>query len=99
MKRFSDFAEPATPMDGTKKKLDDILNRDLIICDCKISESKYAKDGCKEYAIIQFKENGNDELFVVFTGSKVLINQCESNKDMMPFLATIKKINKYYTFN
>lgn len=99
MRRFSEFADPATPLDGAKKKLDDILNRDLIICDCKITESKYTENGCKDYAIIQFKEQGKDELFVVFTGSKVLIDQCQKNKDMMPFIATIKKINKYYTFN
>lgn len=99
MKRFSDFAEAATPLEGTKKKLDDILNRDLIICNCKVSESKYNENGCKEYAIIQFKEENSDELFVVFTGSKVLIEQCEKNKEMMPFIAVIKKINKYYTFN
>jgi len=99
MKRFSEFAEAATPLEGTKKKLDDILNRDLIICDCKVSESKYNENGCKEYAIIQFKEANKEELFVVFTGSKVLIEQCENNKAMMPFIAVIKKINKYYTFN
>ena len=99
MKRFSDFAEAATPLEGTKKKLDDILNRDLIICNCKVSESKYNENGCKEYAIIQFKEENSDELFVVFTESKVLIEQCEKNKDMMPFIVVIKKINKYYTFN
>jgi len=51
MKRFSEFAEAATPLEGTKKKLDNILNRDLIICDCKVSESKYNENGCKEYAI------------------------------------------------
>jgi hypothetical protein len=34
---------------------------------------------------------------VVFTGSDVLIGQVEKYADQIPFLTTIKKINRYYT--
>lgn len=45
---------------------------------------------------IQFKLDGVD--YIVFTGSRVLMNQCEKYKDEMPFGAKIEKVNKYYTF-
>jgi hypothetical protein len=54
-KRFSDFAEEASPMDGNR--------------------------------------------YVLFTGSSVLIEQMEKYKDEVPFLTTIKKVDRYYTFS
>ena len=34
---------------------------------------------------------------VIFTGSHVLIDQIKKYKDEIPFLTTIRKINKYYS--
>jgi len=36
---------------------------------------------------------------VLFTGSDVLIEQMEKYGDQIPFAATIKKIDRYYTLS
>ena len=51
----------------------------------------------KTYQTSQFKLN--NEKYVVFTGSSVLIEQCKKYKDEMPFIAMIKQVDKYYTFS
>ena len=48
-----------------------------------------------KYLTMQIKSN--DKKFVIFTGSEVLIEQIEKYKNEIPFEATIRKINKYYT--
>ena len=91
---FSDFAEESKPFDGDKKKIEDILNQNILVIDFKIKSSKQKQDTL--YATIQFKI---DEInYIVFTGSGVLIGQLEKYKDNLPFYSKIKKIDKYYTF-
>lgn len=92
--RFSDFAEETKSFEGDKKRIDDILNQELLVTDFKIKDSKKKQDTL--YATIQFKV---DEInYIVFTGSGVLIDQLEKYKDNLPFYTTIKKIDRYYTF-
>ncbi len=95
MRRFSDFATGEHPLEGDKTRLDDVLNKEVIIKDYKISKSKY--EGKGNYITIQIEENGG--LKIIFTGSEVLASQCEKYKEEMPFLTTIKKIDRYYTFS
>jgi hypothetical protein len=38
-----------------------------------------------------------DERFIIFTGSTVLQEQLEKYKDRLPFMATIRKIDRFYT--
>ncbi len=90
---FSDFADESKSFDGEKKKLDDILNKEILILDFKVKDSKQ-RIGSK-YITIQFREG--DKTFIVFTGSQVLINQFEKYIDNIPFYTIIKKIDKYYT--
>ena len=90
---FSDFAEESKSFEGDKKKLDDILNQEILILDFKVKDSKQ-RIGSK-YITIQFREG--DKTFIVFTGSMVLTNQLEKYEDSLPFYTTIKKIDKYYT--
>jgi len=90
---FSDFADETKSFEGEKKKLDDILNKEILILDFKVKDSKQ-RMGSK-YITIQFRDN--DKNFIVFTGSMVLINQFEKYKDNIPFYAVLKKIDKYYT--
>ena len=92
--RFSDFAEESRPFDGDKKKIEDILNQEILIIDFKVKASKQKQGSL--YATIQFKTD--DISYIVFTGSGVLIDQIEKYKDNIPFHTTIKKIDKYYTF-
>jgi hypothetical protein len=89
---FCDFAEEEHPLEGEKKKLEEILNIEILITGYRISDSRYKE---RKYITIQYK-NGDEEC-IVFTGSEVLQKQIEKYKDKIPFYATIKKINKYYT--
>jgi len=92
---FSDFADTQTPFDGTKKRIDEALNRPIIVRGYKIIPSKKSAGAmCLE---LQFEMNG--ELCILFTGSSVLTDQCEKYADKMPFRATIKKVDKFFTFS
>jgi hypothetical protein len=92
--RFSDFAEEAT-FDGDKIKLDEILNREILVKGFKIKESHQKKG--TQYLTICFELDG--EQYVAFTGSVVLMDQLKKYGSHIPFLAVIKKINRHYTFS
>lgn len=47
--------------------------------------------------VLQIEFDG--EKRIVFTGSSVLMRQAEKHREQMPFLATIAKNDKYYTFS
>lgn len=91
---FSDFAEEAKPFDGDKKKIDEVLNKKMLVLDFKIKDSKHHKNS--QYITIQFKID--NVVHILFSGSSVLIEQLGKYKDQLPFHAVIKKIDKYYTF-
>jgi len=91
MKRFGDFAKE-TVLDGDKISITDIINKEVIIVDYRVKESKL-KEG--NYLTLQIEKN--DKKYVIFTGSQVLIDQIERYKNELPFLTTIRKINKYYS--
>lgn len=95
-KRFSDFAEEPELLDGSKLKMEEVLNKEILITGFKISDSKFSKSNNPKCLTLQFEMD--DEKHVIFTGSTVLINQIEKYKDEIPFLTTIKKIDKYYSF-
>lgn len=92
--RFADFADEVKPFEGDKKKIEEILNKEILIIDFKVKDSKQ-REGT-EYVTIQFILD--EKTYIVFTGSNVLIEQLEKYKDNIPFYTQIKKINKYYTF-
>jgi len=92
---FSDFAETHIALAGKKKHMDEVLNRKILICAHKIAASKKNAGGTCLH--LQFELDG--ELCVLFTGSAVLIDQCEKYKDKFPFRATILKIDKYFTLS
>lgn len=95
MKRFSDFAEEQT-LDGDKVKLDDVLNKEIVVTGYVVTKSKYKSSGdmCLK---LQFEVD--DARYILFTGSNVLINQIERYHDEIPFITTIKKVDKFYTFS
>ena len=45
------------------------------------------------------KESEEDSNKVFFTGSEVLIDMLEKYKEELPFIATIRKIDRYYTLS
>jgi len=93
--RFSDFAEETKSFEGDKKKIEDVLNQEILIIDFKITDSKHHRDS--QYVTIQFKID--NDTFIMFNGSRVLSEQLEKYKDNIPFYTTIKRIDKYYTFS
>lgn len=94
MERFHDFAEESGPLDGDKIRIDDVLNKELIVTGYRIKESKYPKSGPK---CLMLQVVLDDEKYVLFTGSVVLLEQMEKYQDHLPFIATIQKIDRYYT--
>lgn len=94
MKRFSDFAEEPTAIMGEKIRINDLLGKEIEVTGHKISDSKH-KAGTK-LLTLQFKLD--DEERILFTGSNVLIEQAERYESEMPFLTTVQKVNKFYTF-
>jgi len=95
--RFSDFAEEQSRLEGGKVKLKDILNKEITVTGYKIKKSNYTKTSGDQYLTLQFEINGDKRIF--FTGSGVLIEQIEKYADKIPFVATVKQIDKYYTFS
>ena len=96
-KHFSDFAQESGPLDGSKVKIDEILNKEIEVIGFKLKESKYTKSNSSQCLTIQFIMDGSRH--VVFTGSSVLMEQMKKYQDEIPFIATIKKIDKYYTLS
>jgi len=91
MKQFSDFAKE-TILDGEKISIDTLLNEEVTILGFAIKNSKYKE---KEYLTLQIEKN--NKKFVAFTGSAVLADQIKKYQEEIPFLTTIRKINKYYS--
>ena len=95
-KKFSDFAKEPELLDGSKIKIEAVLNKEILVTGYRVQESKFNKSNNPKCLTIQIIMD--DTKHVIFTGSKVLIDQMERYKDEIPFIAIIKKIDKYYTF-
>lgn len=97
MKRFGDFAQENV-MDGDKKRLDDILNHEVKLLQVQFKGSKFdRKDSGNECMTMQIEIDGRH--CIVFTGSGVLIDQARKYQAELPFIVTVKKIDRYYTFS
>lgn len=93
--RFADFAEEET-LDGEKMKITDLLNKEIIVTGYKITESLYKKTNSTRCLKLQFSLENNKG--IVFTGSDVLIDQIIKYESHIPFISTITKVDKYYSF-
>lgn len=101
MKSFKDLGvTPATKgFDGDKISIERLLDREIIVLDFKIVDSKYDKGSGK---CLHLHIKLNDENRVVFTGSLNLIETIQHIKNKsedLPFKTTIKKNNRQYSFN
>ena len=94
MKKFSDFATGDASLTGDKTKLDDILEKEIVIKGYKVGSSKYNEG---EVLTLQFELEKKE--YIIFTGSSVLIKQIEKYKEEIPFTTKVEKINKFYTFS
>jgi hypothetical protein len=95
MRKFSDFAESPEILDGEKIRIDDVLNRELVVTGFSVRDSKYSKNKSGKYLTLQVRIN--DEKRVVFTGSDVLIDQMTKYGNQVPFVAIVKKVDRFYT--
>ena len=96
-KRFSDFAQDALPLDGPKLKIEDVLNKEVLITGFMVRRSKYVRGEADECLTLQFEIDGSR--YILFSGSKILTDQITKYQAEILFLTTIKKIDKYYTFS
>jgi len=94
LKRFSDFAVDDRPLAGEKVKIEEILNREIVITGYKMTDSKFRGSNSHRCLTLQFEMEGRQ--YVLFTGSSVLINQMEKYGNEIPFMAIIKKIDRYF---
>lgn len=97
MHNFKDFNIKPTvnPFVGDKIPVTKILNTEIKVLEFKIEPSKQ-KQG-SDYLTLQIEKGGNKR--VVFTGSRVLIDQIKNvPKEKFPFNTTIVKDNDYYEF-
>jgi hypothetical protein len=92
---FSDFADNRPALPGIKKRMEEVLNRPIIIRGHKIIASK--RNAGEKCLHLQF--DMDNEKCILFTGSAVLIDQCEKYSAQIPFGATIIRIDKYFTFS
>ena len=92
-KRFGDFAKDHVPLDGAKLKIADILNKEILVTGFRAKNSKHNTGTC---LTIQFMMG--DEKHVAFTGSGVLLDQCKLYEAEIPFVAMVKRIDRYYSF-
>jgi len=95
-KKFGDFAKEEKALEGSKIRIDDVINKEILVTGFKLRDSKYNKEDKSKCLTLQFEMDGSN--WIVFTGSNVLIDLVERYKKEIPFLTTIKKINRYYTF-
>ena len=93
MQKFSEFADEH-PMAGKKIPLAEVLNREIVVKAYRIGPSK--KNPGTNCLTLEIEMEGEER--VIFTGSTVLAQQAEKYKEHFPFVATIKKIDNFYTF-
>ena len=101
MNRFSQFniTTAATKgFEGEKIKISKVLNREIVVHDFKIEESKLFKEkGTGKCLHLQI--SFNDEKHIIFTSSGGLINAIQQIPEgEFPFITTIVEENDRYNF-
>ena len=92
---FAVFARGKLPLPGVKMRLDQILNREILVTDFRIMKSKHHPG----QECLQFQYLLDSQVCVSFTGSGVLMDQISSVGDNIPFNTTVVKIDRYYSFS
>ena len=99
MKNFKDFGITVTSrnFEGDKIKIDKIINKEIIVKDYKIENSKFQEKGNGKCLYIQILLSGENR--VLFSGSGYLMDMIEMvPKDSFPFKATIVRQNERLEF-
>ncbi len=93
-KRFSDFAKEHCPLDGEKIRITEVFNKEILVLGYRLTPSKYHKS----LPCLHLQFQLGTERHVLFTSSMVLVEQIETYKGELPFVAIIKQVGKFYTF-
>lgn len=99
---LADIVPSHCVLDGSKVRIDTILNIPLVFTGWAVRESKHKKDGSTHCLTLQFEQDGTKH--VVFTGSNVLLEQVQSFETAIgpskpkAFKAKIVKIGNFYKF-
>jgi hypothetical protein len=99
MKTFKELNINTHPdlMIGEKVKISKVLNREILITNYRIVESKYPKNKSGKCLHLQFKLG--DEFKILFTGSDVLIHTIEQVKtEDLPIACQIIQEGEHYEF-
>jgi len=90
-------------LDGDKIKVDDVLNKKIIVTGFNVGSSKY-KDKGGDYCLkvqFYFEDDESKEKHIFFSGSSVIKSQLEemqsSQKDKLLFRTIVKKVGDYYS--
>lgn len=96
MEKFADFADEQ-PLDGDKIRIDEIINKEIIVTGYNINNSKYRANNSEKCLKLQI--NIDNKHYIIFTGSTVLIDQIKKYESHIPFITIITKIDKFYSFS
>ena len=100
MKKFSEYKIiPKGKFIGDKIKITKVLNKEVELHDFKIVDSKFEKEGVRSKCLY-LQVRISEELFVIFSGSKNLIEMIEQlPREDLPILVTIIKNGEQLEFN
>ena len=103
---FSDLTEHVN-LEGDKVKLDEIINKEIIVSGVFLTDSKFQNKGSGKCSKIQFyfADDETETKRICFSGSSVIYDQIkemqgkfEENNAPILFRTTIRKIGNYYSF-
>ena len=94
MKKFSDFAETEAGLVGDKLKISEVMNKKIVVTGYRMLTQKH---NSRPLLHLQFELEGKTH--TTFTNSVVLIRQCETYQEEIPFETMIVKQSNYYTFS
>lgn len=77
MRRLSDFADDQLALEGLKSRIEEVEGKELELIKCRFAASRF-EGRCPDYATLQFRYPGEEQLRVLFTGSGVIIDQLRS---------------------
>jgi hypothetical protein len=95
MKRFSDLPPSKREAWAEKKKISEVIGKEIIITGFSIIQSKYGNGGNSEALRIEFEQNGSK--YICYTASSLLRRQLEATEDELPYIATIEEKNHWLT--
>lgn len=100
MNKFSDLNIETRKdyFSGDKIKILKILNKEIIVHNYKLNDSRFKNSNSDKCLYIQIEKDG--ERFVLFTGSKILADAIKQvQKESFPFTTTITKEGEAFQFN